>query len=200
MSNLYLFLFQFFGYLWHLVLFVVILPYLLIQLAQGLDYLIFVNLLNFDHIGWFAAFPTEIINLAALVFAAFGLLVIIEATITLYQDAHVFPFTSLPHEEMTPAQLSTGGWYARVRHPMAFGYLLTLVGLAVFFRSPTLLLWWVPILAVGLLEYALLVEEKQLKQWFGEDYAKYQQRVPPLIPRLWGRLSRTTQEKTPTNA
>ncbi|HEX9679746.1 MAG TPA: isoprenylcysteine carboxylmethyltransferase family protein [Candidatus Saccharimonadales bacterium] len=189
MSRIHLFFTQFFGYLWHLVLFVVILPFILIELAQGLDYLIFNSLLNFDYLTWANFIPTEVANLTALAVAAFGLLIIIESSITLYQEAHTFPFNSLPHDEMTPRQLSTSGWYARVRHPMIFGYLMALVGVAVYLKSPTLLLWWIPIAAVGLLEYALMVEERQLKQWFGEDYIKYQKQVPPLVPKF---LRRTT--------
>jgi len=184
MKKFWIFLTQFFGYLWYFTVFVIIIPYILVYLSSGLDYLISSAWLSFDYIELLSRVPMEFINLIAIVVAAFGFLVVIESAVVVYQDAHAFPFTFAHHEEMTPSELITGGWYSRVRHPMILGYILMLIGLAFFVRSPVMLFWWIPLTGGLLLEYGLMVEEKHMLRWFGDEYEEYQRRVPAMIPRF----------------
>ncbi len=77
--------------------------------------------------------------------------------------------------------LKTTGPYALVRHPMYLGILLYHAGATLVLESPLLLaataLFVVPYTAVR-----IAVEEKVLREWFGERYTRYAARVPALLP------------------
>ncbi len=183
-NRLVVFLYQFVGYLWHLCLFVIVIPYLLVRLSEGLDYLVFELVLKVDVMGWWDLIPTTVSSLVSLVVIAVGLLILLESTLTLYEKARAFPFTTIPHEHLRPRQLATGGWYGRVRHPMLLGYLVVLLGVGIWFHLLTMILWWVPLFGGLMLEYSLRFEERDLSRWFGEEYQLYQREVPALIPRV----------------
>ena len=78
--------------------------------------------------------------------------------------------------------LRTGGPYAITRHPIYSAIIAMLVGTALtqgFGR------WGLLLVAITLLLKAkIAVEEKLLTQQFPEQYARYQERVPQLIPHL----------------
>lgn len=81
---------------------------------------------------------------------------------------------------LPPEPLTTDGVYALVRHPL---YLFSLM-----------LIWPVATMTSAYLGFAVgatayfalgsLLEEQKLRQYFGDAYAAYQQRVPWLIPFL----------------
>lgn len=78
--------------------------------------------------------------------------------------------------------LLADGLYARMRHPRYTGVILGVSAFALFANYlGTYLL--IPICALGL---ALLVrlEERELAERFGEEYARYRARVPMFFPRL----------------
>jgi protein-S-isoprenylcysteine O-methyltransferase Ste14 len=81
-----------------------------------------------------------------------------------------------------PSVLDTGGWYARVRHPLLLGVVAILLGEAVVAAS------WA-LLAYALFYWALLHrfvvqrEEPELLATFGPAYADYAARVPRWLPR-----------------
>lgn len=187
MAKLSLFFAQFAGYLWYLSLYVIVLPYFLIKLSQGLDFLVLSGLWENNVPEWVPAIPAEVLLVVALLVLSVGVLIIIESSLTLYEKAHSFPFVGIPHEHLRPQQLAQGGWYGRARHPMLFGYLLVLVGVGMMVHSWSMVLWWVPLYGGLMLEYELMVEEKQLRSWFGDDYVEYQKSVPALIPQLRSR-------------
>ena len=68
---------------------------------------------------------------------------------------------------------------------MISGATLILLGETVLFNSWPLFLWAIIFLA-GKLLYLPLIEEKKLKQRFGEPYLAYMDRVPRWIPRFKG--------------
>jgi protein-S-isoprenylcysteine O-methyltransferase Ste14 len=184
-KTIYLFFVQFLGYLWYLSSFAILLPFILAELSFGLDYLVFDTWLGqYQIMSMLDQLPDTLINLVALVFFAFGMMVLLESTIALYQDAKSFPFSIIAHKELSPSKLSKAGWYGIVRHPMILAYLSLLVSLGVYLRSPSMLFWWLPILTGVFLEFAVMVEEKALVRWFGQDFKDYQKRVPLLFPRL----------------
>lgn len=77
--------------------------------------------------------------------------------------------------------LATTGAYARIRHPQYVGFVLIMLGF--LFQWPTLLtLAMFPIL---LFMYSRLArrEERDALAEFGEQYARYRERVPAFIPR-----------------
>jgi protein-S-isoprenylcysteine O-methyltransferase Ste14 len=174
-KTIYLFFVQFLGYLWYLSSFAILLPFILAELSFGLDYLVFDTWLGqYQIMSMLDQLPDTLINLVALVFFAFGMMVLLESTIALYQDAKSFPFSIIAHKELSPSKLSKAGWYGIVRHPMILAYLSLLVSLGVY----------LPILTGVFLEFAVMVEEKALVRWFGQDFKDYQKRVPLLFPRL----------------
>lgn len=85
--------------------------------------------------------------------------------------------------EKYPTKLVTTGIYARVRHPRYLGYLLLL--LAVFFITGVVSLLALFLLLVILFYAVTVVEERELRNRFGEAYRDYQKSVPRLIPRLF---------------
>lgn len=183
-NKLVLILAQWFGYLWHLVVFVLLIPVALFLLSDGLDYLVFRVVLGTHWTEGISADILPLYNLFAFTVVAFGILVIAESALTLYKEARTFPFAHLPHAKLRPAQLATGGWYARVRHPMLFGYLATLLGVGLILQSPAMVFWWVPLLGGVTLVKTIITEERSLKSWFGDEYVHYQKTVPAIIPRL----------------
>ena len=78
-------------------------------------------------------------------------------------------------------KLVTNGPFNYVRHPLYATLLLTLPPLMIIWYTDLLfLLPWILIYFVA--HYLVMVEEQGLLQTFGEDYKKYKQYVPSLIP------------------
>ena len=79
-------------------------------------------------------------------------------------------------------ELITSGPYAIVRHPIYTGLLLAFAGSAVALGE------WRGILAVGIVFLALWrklgIEERWMREQFGEAYQAYSQRVAALVPFL----------------
>jgi len=79
-------------------------------------------------------------------------------------------------------ELAATGPYARVRHPQYLGFILVMFGFLL--QWPTLLtLAMFPVLVWMYVRLARQ-EEREALAAFGEDYARYAERVPGLIPRL----------------
>ncbi|MBI4281307.1 isoprenylcysteine carboxylmethyltransferase family protein [Candidatus Uhrbacteria bacterium] len=92
---------------------------------------------------------------------------------------------SLPqiHPERYRQQLVTNGLYKIMRHPRYIGYWMMALGFAM--TTGLLLMWLFFIwLIVGLAALALL-EERELRQRFGKEYADYMRRVPAFIPKFF---------------
>ncbi len=74
------------------------------------------------------------------------------------------------------------GIYARIRHPLYTATILFLIGFVIFSPSYTNLIH-----ATCLLIYLIIgisYEEKRMIQNFGEEYERYKEQVPMLIPRF----------------
>jgi len=81
-----------------------------------------------------------------------------------------------------PPKLVTSGWYARVRHPL---YLFSTLFLAM---NPVMTCKWL-LLTVFSVTYFIIggmIEERRLLQEFGDEYRRYRQRVPFMIPSARG--------------
>ena len=79
-------------------------------------------------------------------------------------------------------ELAAMGPYARVRHPQYLGFILVMFGFLL--QWPTLLtLAMFPVLVWMYVRLARQ-EEREALAAFGEDYARYAERVPGFIPRL----------------
>ena len=84
---------------------------------------------------------------------------------------------------MATQKLLTDGPYAFCRNPMVLGTLVCYFSIAVFTGS------FLPVLAVALfalflLSYIKLVEEKEMALRFGNEYVRFKQSTPFIIPRL----------------
>lgn len=99
----------------------------------------------------------------------------------------IFEFIGI-RQEKTKTILITGGAYGIVRHPLYTGGIILL-----FTRMDMSLLDLTAVLLVSVyLAIGAFIEEKRLLSVLGEEYRKYQQRVPMLIPQLKG-ISRLYQ-------
>jgi protein-S-isoprenylcysteine O-methyltransferase Ste14 len=82
-----------------------------------------------------------------------------------------------------PRKLVARGPYRYARNPMYLGAALLLLGLGLYQRSPSIVLfvpaWW---LLFHLL--VVLYEEVALRSKFGRDYDEYCQRTPRWLPRI----------------
>lgn len=94
-------------------------------------------------------------------------------------------------QELDAPRLVIGGPYAMVRNPLYLGTILNGMGVAVAAAGG-----YAPLQAAALLLYAgcglagiygsiIPLEEKFLLEQFGEEYRRYRERVPALVPTQW---------------
>jgi len=81
-----------------------------------------------------------------------------------------------------PQELVTTGIYSRIRHPRYASVVLGLIGLSLI--ANTFGAYLAVVLFIPGLYAIILLEERELKQRFGDAYRDYCQRVPRFIPRL----------------
>lgn len=81
-----------------------------------------------------------------------------------------------------PPKLVDVGVYSRVRHPMYLGTLLFCLGFFLFTLSLLALMVWV--LFLVFYDRMATYEEKDLVEILGEEYVRYQRRVPKWVPRF----------------
>lgn len=81
-----------------------------------------------------------------------------------------------------PRTLVTGGWYARVRHPL---YLFSTLFLIL---NPVMTVQWLLLTLFSVTYFIVggMIEERRLLEEFGDEYRRYRQRVPFMIPSLKG--------------
>jgi len=81
-----------------------------------------------------------------------------------------------------PRKLVTYGWYARVRHPLYLYSTLFLV------LNPVMTAQWLllTIFSVAYFIVGGMIEEHRLLKEFGDEYNRYRQRVPFMIPSILG--------------
>jgi len=83
-------------------------------------------------------------------------------------------------EKTEEQKLVTSGIYVIVRHPLYLSGLLILVGTNVYFGSKWAWLGTTLVLIVILLR--IPIEEKHLKERFGEEYIAYKRRTKAILP------------------
>jgi protein-S-isoprenylcysteine O-methyltransferase Ste14 len=84
---------------------------------------------------------------------------------------------------MATKKVLTDKPYSYCRNPMALGTLLFYFGIAAV-TSSFRAVFAVFLFALFLLIYIKLIEEKEVSLRFGEEYSRYTQRTPFIIPRL----------------
>ena len=78
--------------------------------------------------------------------------------------------------------LFTEGIYGKIRHPRYVEFTLAIIGWALICNYTGLYI--VTALSLITLYLIVLVEEKELRERFGQDYADYAARVPRFVPHL----------------
>lgn len=121
--------------------------------------------------------PALITNILAALFIVAGL------AIMLVCIGKYFKQLSGLFKESRQSTLQTGGLHQWVRHPLYLGTFIFLLGLV---------LYW-PLFSNALAVFIIIaytiagtwLEEKKLLHEYGEEYRRYQSRVPMLLPRLF---------------
>ena len=82
-----------------------------------------------------------------------------------------------------PKRLVVRGLYRYTRNPMYIGVLTAILGWALFFRAPVMLIY---ALTVGVCFHLFIVfyEERHIQREFGKEYDVYRARVGRWLPRL----------------
>ncbi len=115
---------------------------------------------------------------------ALGLGVATWLRVLLHRDITSRVLLGLPEiaPDRTPGALVRTGLYARVRHPRYLQFLLAQLGWAMIanYLAPYVV-WALWIVAVYVI---VVLEERELRDRFGEDYERYRREVPRFVPRL----------------
>jgi protein-S-isoprenylcysteine O-methyltransferase Ste14 len=82
-------------------------------------------------------------------------------------------------------KLITTGPYALCRNPMHLGALLYVFAFGLIFGNLVIALICIALEMSMLGVYLKSIEEKELLLRFGEDYRRYKEKTPFLIPRIW---------------
>ncbi len=121
--------------------------------------------------------PFNLIRYVSLPLMAAGLVIRVIAVVQLGRSFSTN--VSISDEK----QLYKGGLYRIVRHPSYLGELLICAGVAVCYYHPvsSALAFLLPLAAFL---YRISVEEKMLRQHFGEEYIRYAEQTKKLMPFL----------------
>ena len=97
-------------------------------------------------------------------------------------------FLGLPEvaPDRFPRELITNGLYARMRHPRYVQFLIALAGYALianYLAAYLMVSLWVPAVYI-----IVLLEEKELRDHFAEDYIEYCRRVPRFVRACYASL------------
>ena len=83
-----------------------------------------------------------------------------------------------------PPRLVTDGPYACSRNPMMTGLFMVVAGIGILFGSISLTFIMMPLFVfISILEFKY-IEEPELMKRFGNEYSKYKERTPIIIPKL----------------
>jgi protein-S-isoprenylcysteine O-methyltransferase Ste14 len=74
------------------------------------------------------------------------------------------------------------GVYARIRHPRYVSFLLGVWAVALF--TNYLSMYLLVVISAAALYWVVLLEEKELRDRFGDEYVRYCERVPRFLPRI----------------
>jgi protein-S-isoprenylcysteine O-methyltransferase Ste14 len=117
-------------------------------------------------------------NSLALIVLAIGLALIAWSDRDIKHLGHGTPSPTVPARSLV-----TGGSYRLCRHPMFLGYDLAAIAIIFLTGSPAMFVVNFPLMLIWQVRF-LHKEEHILRRRFLEEYARYQAKVPFLIPFL----------------
>jgi protein-S-isoprenylcysteine O-methyltransferase Ste14 len=121
---------------------------------------------------------SPVLSVICLVVATLGLLLAAWTGWVQFRYARGTPIPIMPTKK-----LLTDKPYSFCRNPMGLGAILFYSGIAVYTAS-FLAMLAVLLFTFLLMAYIKLIEEKEMLLRFGDEYARYQQSTPFIIPRL----------------
>ena len=121
----------------------------------------------------------DIFTIIGLILATYGI-IIVRLAFRQYSLKDFLGFRQVKEGEKEE-DFSNEGILSVVRHPLYTGGLLILLGFWIF--SPTLANLVTVIMLTAYILFGIRLEENKLVAQYGEDYRRYQQEVPMLIPR-----------------
>ena len=129
-------------------------------------------------------FTKELVAFSFGTFRFLGFIPLVFGVAFTFWEALYFPLHSkgTPAHSDPPKMLATEGLFRFTRNPMYVGATLTIIGQAILFESPTILLLAI---LIWLLLHLLVVyyEEPNLRKRFGKLYEEYARAVPRWIIR-----------------
>jgi protein-S-isoprenylcysteine O-methyltransferase Ste14 len=120
---------------------------------------------------------SPVLSAFCLVLAALGLFLVLWTGWVQFHHAR-----GTPIPVMATKKLLTDKPYSFCRNPMALGTLVFYFSIAIF-TSSFMAVLAVFLFALLLITYIKLVEEKEMSLRFGDEYARYKQSTPFIIPR-----------------
>ena len=111
----------------------------------------------------------------------FGLGVGLRSTRLLYRRGGGLPWGEADEDAKT-SRLVTSGVYAFTRNPMVLGYSLLPLAMGILLQSPGMALSITPLVLLLNVVIVKLREEPDLEERFGDEYRRYREGTPFLIP------------------
>jgi protein-S-isoprenylcysteine O-methyltransferase Ste14 len=112
------------------------------------------------------------------------LITILTGVVVFILGAYVYFKWEIFWNKTYKGQLVTTGIFKYIRHPHYTSLLIIGFGLALFFYSLAAML--IAIIAVPIMIWSIIDEEKNLKNQYGSEYKKYMKKVPwRIIPKIF---------------
>ena len=111
----------------------------------------------------------------------FGLGVGLRSTRLLYSRGGGLPWGEAVEDAKT-SRLVTSGVYAYTRNPMVLGYSLLPLAMGILLQSPGMALSITPLVLLLNVAIVKLREEPDLEERFGDEYRRYREATPFLVP------------------
>lgn len=110
--------------------------------------------------------------------------VLLGVSVRVYSVWTLKKFFTLNVQVGSQQEIIKRGPYKRIRHPAYTGSILTLIGVALSFRSPLGMIA-TAIIVAAIYGYRIKIEEKVLAENFGEAYKGYERDTWRLVPYIW---------------
>lgn len=123
-------------------------------------------------------FDNLLLNLFGVVICLFGVFFAIWSRLTLGKN-----WSGITATQKEGHELVTTGPYRFVRHPIYFGFILSMIGFAL--TTGTVLACFAVLVGLTALILRVYIEEKLMNKMFPVAYQKYSNQVKRLVPFLW---------------